>query len=1048
MVRMLVVMALMSALNGITNAQSAQDSVPGVVLVKFERGKLANLRAHLDESDILIPEVRNILAQYGLNGNRQVFRHSSSADTDAVSRSGEHVKLTDVSHWYAFRIADSSNLPQLLNRLKGMQGVLAACPAHKIRALDIHPNDPHFQDRHQWGLYNEGSPGNDIHASQAWEFNKGRSDVTVAIVDGGVDYSHPDLDTGDRSRVIQGYDTGDDDNDPMDDIVNSGGNTYGGHGTMVAGVIGAITSNYLGVAGIMWNCKLLPIKAASTGGLQVGPFNFGAGTATDMDLAEGIEYARTHGAQVINMSFGGTGDDFWTRLEVWWGGDPLAEATWNAYQSGVVLAAAMGNEDASTVYYPAGYPWVIGVGATNIDDDRVTKANTAGYWGSNYGAHTDLVAPGAYEYTTTRGGTYDDMSGTSCATPFVSGVAGLVISQGLDRGLTLTNDDVRHLLEATADKVPGMGGQNWTQEYGFGRLNAATPLSHLNLPYEFSQATASVGSATLVWDSHSQQFFSNGGLASGAYFGVKQYRVSWHVNFGQAYAETPYVWVRERQTNGWSADSPNLELPRANISNVTNSGFDISTYVYWIGSNSIGQTIEKYYPGATDAIQASVAYTIVGRHTIEAPTSLSPRVLSPNQIRLTWQDNSSNEKSFSVERSTNGVNFASIGEVSTNGNGSGTRTYDDASLTQNVTYYYRIRAKAQTFTSNYSAVVNRTIPTLSAVSNLTAQSQPMYVELNWDPIPNVDGYRILRDGAVVGLATTSQFRDHVPDYSQSHYYEVRPYAGDYEGPAYSVNGQAIHFASSSLGALASSAQHKFIKLGNTYHLVYTSGANIYYTYSTDAGATWSPEEQVSENAEGTQRLNPAIDVYHDNAGTVIPWIAYEVVVDAAHRDLVVKKKSGSSWDTYPASSPEFLASTDMKPVIATTTKVIVVLQATGVSTSDPGLYCVDVSDGGVVKVSGTSSSSVNPTLVWYNLAYQDGDGIYHKRLDYSGTTIGFSDRTMVSTTLYNGHTLSNIANPSIAVRQETDGDLRPVIAWQASDQNDLVFTPLLRQFPV
>jgi hypothetical protein len=334
-------------------------------------------------------------------------------------------------------------------------------------------------------------------------------------------------------------------------------------------------------------------------------------------------WARTHGAHIINMSFGGEGLSEWERLFI---GNPVGEATGNAYQQGLVLVAAMGNDDSNAIRYPASWPWNIAVGATNQNDSRVTGVG----WGSNYGSHIDLSAPGIFEYSTARSQSYGNFSGTSCATPFVSGVAGLVLSQSRDRGLNLTNDDVKHLLEVTADDVNSATFPDWDQFLGYGRINAYRALQLLSSPYTVTQSTVVGGTSTLTWDSHTHTFYNNGGgLATGVYYGVKQYKVTNHVTFSQAYSQTPTVWARERQTQGWNYANPNLELQWAKINNVTATGFDVETVVYWIGSNSIGQQINAYYPCAPS--QATVAYTILG-----IPQPLSVTITGPSV--LLWKE--------------------------------------------------------------------------------------------------------------------------------------------------------------------------------------------------------------------------------------------------------------------------------------------------------------------------------------------------------------------------------------------------------------------------
>ncbi|HRR01214.1 MAG TPA: S8 family serine peptidase, partial [Candidatus Cloacimonas sp.] len=582
---------------------SAQQSeqIPGVLHIKFSKQTLPATKNSILLQDISDLETYSILERNGFKEARKIFSNAQPQDTLGISRNGTEVRLKDLSRWYRIEVDSKTDVLKLIDTLQNTPGVESVSPAFAFYPSDTYPNDTYFKSPYyyQWGLYNYYTPGKDIHAVQAWDINKGRNDVKIAVVDGGVDYNHPDLDTGNRSRIIASYDFGDDDNDPMDDIPE-GPNKWGNHGTPVAGVIGAITNNDSGVAGIMWNCSIIPVKVANNTGW--GPFGWGAGSAFDWDIADGIDYARSNGASVINMSFGGEGQGFWENLII---GNPIGEATYNAYLQGVVLVAAMGNNDNNTTMYPAGYPWVIAVGATNQNDRRVTGVG----WGSNYGSHINVAAPGISEYSTRRSQNYSYFGGTSCATPMVSGVAGLIISQARDRGISFTNDDVKHLLEVTADD---QGAPGWDQEYGYGRINAGKALELLNLPYTVTTQTVYNSSGQLVWDSHQHQFYNNGGLATGNYYGVKQYKVAGHVTFPTPYTSVPYVWIRERECKGWSYANPNKELTWVNISNITTTGFDYETVIYLIKYNLLGQEINKYWPENSSSLQAKITYTVVG----------------------------------------------------------------------------------------------------------------------------------------------------------------------------------------------------------------------------------------------------------------------------------------------------------------------------------------------------------------------------------------------------------------------------------------------------
>lgn len=207
--------------------------------------------------------------------------------------------------------------------------------------------------------------------------------MIVAVLDGGVDYTHTDLDPGDRSRVIQGIDTGDDDNDPMDNLPDDDPDSFAGHGTKIAGVIGARTDNGQQVAGVMWNCSIMPVKMVRNGGIRIPhivDWDWST-SAFPSDVADAIDYAVGHGAHVINLSYSFP-DMGWPINDMILQVPLLYDAINNAYQNNVVITASMGNdyENNNSVRYPAGFDeQVIAVGATNSNGTRRSSSNTGSH---------------------------------------------------------------------------------------------------------------------------------------------------------------------------------------------------------------------------------------------------------------------------------------------------------------------------------------------------------------------------------------------------------------------------------------------------------------------------------------------------------------------------------------------------------------------------------------------------------------------------------------------------------------------------------------------
>jgi thermitase len=267
-----------------------------------------------------------------------------------------------------------------------------------IGSIQWTPNDPSFGS--QWGPTK-------VQAPAAWDVTRGSSTVMIAVVDTGVDLDHPDLAT--KVNTSLDYDFVNSDSTAQDDQ---------GHGTHVAGIAAAATNNSTGIAGMCPNCTILPVKVLNS-----------AGSGSYSAIASGIRYAADKGAKVINLSLGGTS-----------GNSTLSSAVTYADGKGSLVIAAAGNNGNSTPFYPAAYTAAVAVAATTSSDTRASF--------SNYGSYVDVAAPGQSIYATYWNNTYSSLSGTSMAAPHVSGLAGLLFSQGR------TKADVRTRLTGTAYTDP------------------------------------------------------------------------------------------------------------------------------------------------------------------------------------------------------------------------------------------------------------------------------------------------------------------------------------------------------------------------------------------------------------------------------------------------------------------------------------------------------------------------------------------------------------------------------------------------------------------
>ena len=680
-------------------------------------------------------EFQAYLSSIGFTEAQKIFDFNPE-DTLGTDIYGNPVKLIDLSLFYSFHFDTTQDVWEVLDSLKSFEEVEHAVPSWILRPA-LTPNDPYY-DYYQWALDSLFYTNADINAYKAWNLETGSSSIKVAVLDEGVDTAQPDL----RGRVIGGTETAD---DPWpgwwgkwSDIL-----PHGGHGTNVTGVIGARTDNDTGVAGVMWDVRFFSVRVFTETGIEP--------ITTSEWVAEGIDWARQHGAHMINMSLGWPVSWQWLSdlyscvtgnppiISCLWYSDPLFAAAHNAYLSGISLFAAMGNDDNDEPNLPAVMKDVIAVGASNRYNRRVNPSENG--WGSNFGSWIDFVAPGVYHYTTKRNGNnYEYFSGTSCATPLALGVAGLVLSVSQRRGLNLSNDDLRHILRLTAEDIEDPG---FDERTGFGRIDAYEAVRLVSEPFEVIRENLVGGASELVFSGNWETINGYGGLAAGVY-NVDKYKVSRHVTFSEALAENPYVWIREREFKGWSQSNPNDEYPWARITNLSPEGFDIETYVYYVKTRlDYGGTINQWFPAAPQDVV--FAFTSIGHRPLYAPTNLNAQNEEAS-VDLFWQDNSDNEMGFLIYCSEDGQNFGIIDTVWTNGNGIGQRSYTDSTVELEHTYWYKVKAFAQDFHSDESNVDSITT-NLLAPSNLSASSYAPWtsVSLTWQDNSNYeDGYIVQR----------------------------------------------------------------------------------------------------------------------------------------------------------------------------------------------------------------------------------------------------------------------------------------------------------------
>ncbi|MEV0153011.1 S8 family serine peptidase [Micromonospora sp. NPDC050686] len=338
---------------------------------------------------------------------------SKAARDAALSRRAARVDSAVRGTGYV-KVRTDGSATELLAALRADPAVATATLDHRRRAA-ARPNDPAMADDQFWAL-------NALRLPKAWDYVKGSTSQVIAVVDTGVNTGHEDL----VGRTVPGWNALNPAAAPVDD---------NGHGSMVAGIAAANTDNGKGIAGVAWIGRVMPVKVLDADGIGY-----------DSDIAAGITWAADHGAKVVNLSLAGPDDN-----------PALHEAISYANDKGAVVVAAAGNEGTGAAQYPAAYPEVLAVGATD-NGGNLTDFSSHGDW-------LDLTVPGLNIHSTGLGQSYPVVDGTSFSAALVSGIAALVRTKYPD----FPPNRVRERLTATARDA---GPRGLDPYYGYGWVDA------------------------------------------------------------------------------------------------------------------------------------------------------------------------------------------------------------------------------------------------------------------------------------------------------------------------------------------------------------------------------------------------------------------------------------------------------------------------------------------------------------------------------------------------------------------------------------------------
>lgn len=399
--------------------------VDGRLYVKVEQSSSMDL-ANYNNSD---PVLNQMMLDYQVSGMFQAFKTSSPVMNKIYRLEFANIQLVD-------------------NFITGLQALSYIEYAEKapLFHLQFTPNDYSASEQYALEL---------IEAENAWDIEQGSANVVVAIIDNGVNYNHEDIapnrwenpgeiagngfddDLNGYTDDKFGYDVADGDGDPAPP---SNGDVPFVHGSHCAGIASARANNNTGVSGLGFNVSIMSVKATrdnTDGNTLSGAY-------------EGVDYAISAGADIISMSFG-SANSFLT-FEV------LVN---EAQANGIMMVAAAGNDNTDEDYFPASYPYVFSVGATDQNDVRANF--------SNYGSNIDVMAPGVsikscFFQTTSS---YGNLSGTSMSCPLVAGLAGLLMSY--DSSLTV--NEVKTFIRNGCDNIDAQN-PDFTSDIGSGRINA------------------------------------------------------------------------------------------------------------------------------------------------------------------------------------------------------------------------------------------------------------------------------------------------------------------------------------------------------------------------------------------------------------------------------------------------------------------------------------------------------------------------------------------------------------------------------------------------
>ncbi|OGC25639.1 hypothetical protein A2291_04410 [candidate division WOR-1 bacterium RIFOXYB2_FULL_42_35] len=427
---------------------SLADYAPGQILVQFKPEQIVLPQGatafSVDKAQFLSNSVQALSYKTGVYKIKQLYSKALENRPD----------WTHLKDYYVIYFPEDKNVETVAAEYQNNPDVVSASPDEIAQAYATIPNDTYYSS--QYGLTN-------ISAPSGWDQTTGSSSVVIAVLDSGIDSNHEDL----AAKIdSHGWDFVNNDDDPEDDF---------GHGTKVSGVLGAVTNNGKGVAGVDWQAKILPLKVLDS-----------SGTGTNTNIKAAIAYASSRNVDVMNMSFGFNSSP-----------SGLQSTCSDAYNNGAVLVAAAGNDNVTSLRYPAGYDTVLAIASVDSSDIKSSF--------SNYGSWISVCAPGSSIMTTTMDGSYYlGNNGTSFAAPFVAGLAALMKAQYP----AMTVADITNAVTTSADNIDAQN-PTYLGDLGSGRINVSKALAAITAAIASPESNSYIKGSVEIYGTAAGQTFSS-----------------------------------------------------------------------------------------------------------------------------------------------------------------------------------------------------------------------------------------------------------------------------------------------------------------------------------------------------------------------------------------------------------------------------------------------------------------------------------------------------------------------------------------------------------